>query len=414
MNRERTLIVGGGIVGLASAYYLAKSGLPVTLLEQGTVAQTASTGNAGIVALGHLPLPRPGLARKAVRWMLDNTSPLYIPPRLDPGLVLWLWQFHRACNRAHVTHCMNVLGQLGRLSLDCWEEILGAEGIDCGWERRGWLDVYRTSAGGEHAAGDSRTVASHGFAAHARAGEELRREDPAFADDVLGAVHYPQSAFLDPGRFLTSLAARLAELGVELRERAEVRRLLADGDRCAGVELASGERLTAETTVLTAGAWSTRLARTIGVRVPMQAGKGYHLDLAAPDPCVRTACVLTETFVAVTPMGDRLRLAGTLEFSGVNRRLVRKRLELLRSGAAGYLRGLAGARVIDEGCDLRPCTADGLPVVGWAPRSQGLFVATGHAKMGLTLGPGTGKLVSEHVVGRSPSVEMHALRADRF
>jgi D-amino-acid dehydrogenase len=414
VNRERTVIIGGGIVGLASAYYLAKGGRPVTLVEQGTVPQSASTGNAGIVALGHLPLPRPGLARKAVGWMLDNTSPLYIPPRLDPGLALWLWQFYRSCNRAHVTHCMNVLGELGRLSVACWEEILAAEGIDCSWQRRGWLDVYRTAAGSEHAAADARTVASHGFAAHRRTGEELRREDPAFGDGVLGAVHYSESAFLDPVRFLSGLGARLAGLGVELRENATVRRLLADGDGCTGVELASGERLAAETTVLTAGAWSTQLAQTIGVRVPMQAGKGYHLDLTAPDPCVRTACVLTETFVAVTPMGDRLRLAGTLEFSGVNRRLVRKRLELLHSGAAGYLRGIEGARVVGEGCDLRPCTADGLPVVGWAPRVRGLFVATGHAKMGLTLGPGTGKLVSEHILGRTPSVETHALRADRF
>jgi D-amino-acid dehydrogenase len=180
------------------------------------------------------------------------------------------------------------------------------------------------------------------------------------------------------------------------------------------VELADGETVPAAETVLAAGVWSAALARRLGLRLPLEAGKGYHLELDLPAPELRTGCVLSERYVAVTPLGDRLRLAGTVELSGINRRLVRRRLEMLREGAAGYLRGVATATARREWCGLRPCTADGLPVVGWAPDLPGLFVATGHAKMGLTHGPVTGRLVSECLLDGSPSLDIRALRADRF
>ena len=160
--------------------------------------------------------------------------------------------------------------------------------------------------------------------------------------------------------------------------------------------------------------WTTELAARIGVRVPMQAGKGYHRNISRPTPCLSMASVLAERHVAVTPMAGLLRLSGTVEFSGINHRMVQKRLDMLTAAARQYLRGIGQTQTLSEWCGLRPCTADGLPVVGWAPRPGGVFIATGHARMGFTLGPVTGRLASECILDGRPSVDISALRAERF
>lgn len=415
-NGERldTIIIGGGVVGLCTAYYLGRRGQAVRLFEQDSIAETASAGNAGIVALGRPPLPRPGLARKALRWMFDGSSPLYIRPRLDPGLFRWFWRFHRACNNDWVDRCTSLLAAMGRQTRECWQEIVSDEGIDCGFRESGWLNVFRSEQGRRDALHEAEFTARYGFHCEELTGDELREREPAFRDDVLGAVNYPESLFLDPGLFAVELAARLAGRGVSIDEGMAVTELVMRDDRCVGVRTAAGESVAAGTVVLAAGAWSVSLARQIRLHLPLEAGKGYHLDLEASSPRLGTACVCEESFVAVTPLGNTLRLAGTLEFSGINRCLNLHRLEMLRQGAQQYLHGVADARIESRWCGLRPCTADGLPVVGWAPRHRGLFIATGHAKMGLTHGPITGRLVSECVLDARPSLDISLLRADRF
>jgi D-amino-acid dehydrogenase len=181
------------------------------------------------------------------------------------------------------------------------------------------------------------------------------------------------------------------------------------------VRLENGDVVEATNVVLAAGVWTTALAADAGVSVPMEAGKGYHLDLPAPDPCPRTPSVLAETFVAVNPFGDRLRLAGTLEFTGINADMLERRLEMLPEAAAGYLRSVtAGDRANGVAwCGLRPCTADGLPAVGWTD-VDGLFVATGHAMMGFALGPLTGRLVAESILDGRPSLPLDPVSPRRF
>jgi len=414
MQREKhTIVIGGGIVGLCSAWYLARRGRAVTLVEQDSIADSASAGNAGIVALGHLPLPRPGLVAQAIRWMLDPGSPLYIPPRLDLQLFAWLKNFHRACNAAHVKHCLQVLADLGRRSLECWEEILAVEALDPGWRRDGWLDVYRTESGRRHVQQDAEVVAGYGFEIEELSGDELRNREPAFVDDVQGAVRYTESTALDPDRFVTGLATCLAGLGVTVRQTTPVTEIVLDGGAVRGVKLPGDEFVPADDVVVAAGIWSSALARSVDVRLPMLGGKGYHLDIDLPQPCISSACVLAETLVAVNPLTNRLRLAGTVEFSGVNLTLHERRLRMLVAGARNYLRDLAEPRIQDRWCGLRPCTADGLPVVGPTPGIDGLYYATGHAKMGLTHGPATGRIVSDLILDGCTDIDISPLRLDR-
>jgi D-amino-acid dehydrogenase len=245
-------------------------------------------------------------------------------------------------------------------------------------------------------------------------GDELRAREPAYRDEVHGALHYTDSAFANPGQLVAGLAAVVTRLGVELQSESGVARIRVHDGRFTGVELEDGRVVEGRHLVLAAGSWTTVLARSIGIRVPMQAGKGYHVNLGGIGVRPSTTCVLAETLVAVTPLDGGLRLAGTVELSGLDLTVATHRLEHLRRGARDYIRAIDGARVESTWCGLRPLTADGLPVIGWAPRVGGVYIATGHAMMGFLLGPLSGRLVAESILDGAPSMEIGPMRADRF
>lgn len=414
MDGPHTIVVGAGIVGVSTAYYLSRRGRRVTVIEMGDIGNGASSGNAGIVALGHPPIPRPGLIRQVLGWMLNGSSPVYIRPRFDPALFRWMWNLNRACTEEHFCSSMKLLTTLGRHTQACFDQIFSDERLSCEYHRTGWLEVYRTEKGLAQGRHDAELLERYGFEIQILDGDEVTRREPAFKDAVVGAMHSVESAFIDPMKFLGELADRARGHGASIRTNTEIIDVLTSDGGVVGVRLNTGERLEAESVVLAGGIWTTGLARKLGLDVPMQAGKGYHRDITRPSPCVGIACVLAEDHVAVTPLEDVLRLSGTVEFSGLNHRLVPRRLDMLTAAARRYLDGLALTQPVNEWCGLRPCTADGLPVVGWAPAPRGLFVATGHARMGLTLGPVTGKLVSECILDGRPSIDITPLRVDRF
>ena len=414
MSGSHTIVIGGGIVGVSTAYYLARRGHRVTLVERGDLGAGASFGPAGIVAIGHPPLPRPGLVKQVLKWMLDGGSPLYVAPRFDLALFKWFWEFRKACTEEHFRRCMSVLAELGRETRACFEEILEREPMACTYHRKGWREVFRTEQGLAEGRHDADLLREYGFEVEVVDGTEIMRREPALKDGVVGAVHYSESAFTDPYVFLTQLAERAEAHGARIRTRVEALKLLTEAGRVSGVRLETGEQLEADTVVIAGGIWTTRLAHQIGVHIPMQAGKGYHRNITKPDPCVSVATVLVEKHIAVTPMSDHLRLSGTVEFSGINHRMVQKRLDMLTAAARHYVKGIGQTQTVSEWCGLRPCTADGLPVVGWAPNVGGAFIATGHARMGFTLGPITGRLTSECILDGEPSLDIAPLRAGRF
>jgi D-amino-acid dehydrogenase len=414
MSESHTVIIGGGIVGLCAAYYLARRGAAVTLLEQDTIGDGASTGNAGLISVGHAPIPRPGLTLKAVKWMFDPTSPIYIPPRLDLSLLQWFWGFRRACGRTPFRHNMDILAAHGRPAGECIRQLVEDEDLHCEYRPHGQMDVFLTEKGLKEGEEEAAMMRGYGYAVEVLDGDELRRREPAFRDEVVGAVLFKDRAFANPGKFVIEMAERARQRGAVLREQHEVVRLLIENGRCAGVVTEDGERVSADAVILAAGSWSKRLARQVGLNIPMQPAKGYHVDLTRPEPCTNTACVCAERYVAVTPMAGGLRLAGTLELSGINHRIVQQRVDMLRRGARLYLRGIDEARAGEPWCGLRPCIADGLPIVGWAPDVDRLFIATGHAMMGFALGPLAGRVACECVLGDEPSVDIRGLRADRL
>lgn len=411
---NRTVIIGGGVTGLCAAWYLARRGREVIVLDRDPVGEGASGGNAGILAAGHLPLALPGLAMKALGWMFTKDSPLYIPPRFDLPMFRWFWNFNRACNQATLQRSMETLAPLGVLAMEEWSTLIDEVGADCDFRTNGWMNVYRTDRGRRESEEEGKVMVKMGFGVESYDGPTIREREPIMNGEVRGAVSFTDSASLDPVAFMKGLATRLAAMGVVIRTGVEVEELIMEGGRCLGARSKQGENFRGAQTLLAAGIWSSGLAEAADLKLPMQGGKGYHQDLEGLGSQLSAPCVLIERFIAVTPMGDCLRLAGTVEFSGLNRDVVLERVDMLTRGASWYLAGVKKAEKLGQGCDLRPCTADGLPVLGWAPGVEGLMISTGGAKMGVTLAPALGKTAAELMLEGRSSLDVSNLRADRF
>ena len=413
----RVIVVGGGVIGVSCAYALVRAGVDVILLERDGIGQGASYGNAGVIACGHPPMNRPGRVTGALKTMLDPTTPLFIAPRWDPALVRWLWRFSTNCTAERLESNMQTLGPLGHASFEQFNRLVDEESLACGYRADGYFEACRTEAGLDASHRDTALMRDKGFATEELSGAELRARVPALAEGTLGGAHFPEAATCDPHRFVLELAERVRRRGGSVRPGQPVDAIATGSGGVVGVRTRAGDLIEADTLVLATGAYGLELTRSLGCDLPIQPGKGYHRDLAVGDgsaPSLNAACVLAETSVFCTPMAGALRLAGTMEFSGLNHRMRRPRLEQLTTAAGRYMQGIGTTDVRSEWCGLRPCTADGLPVVGAVPGHDRIFVATGHAMSGLTLGPVTGSLIADLVVFRTPPIDIAALDAGRF
>ncbi|MAG70586.1 MAG: FAD-dependent oxidoreductase [Vicinamibacterales bacterium] len=415
MSRPRVVVVGGGVIGICCAYYLAKRGAEIVVLDRDAIGHGASYGNAGVIAAGHPPMNKPDRVKHALTQVFDPTTPLYIAPRFDPALAAWLWRFSANCTTRKLEANMGVLGPMGHSTLELFNALVADEDLDCGYAASGYFEVCRTEFGAEHARRDVALMRSHGFDAEALSGEEIVRRVPSVKDGMTGGAYFREAATCDPHRFVTALAERIERGGGRLEAGQAVTRVT--GGPQPAVSTARGDRFEADAIVLSTGAYSLHLARDLGCRLPIQPGKGYHRDLTDTGearPRLEAACVLSETSVFCTPMSGRLRLAGTMEFSGLNHRMRPSRLAQLTTAAGRYLHGIDADRTNSEWCGLRPCTSDGLPVVGRLPGQAKVFAATGHAMAGLTLGPATGALIADLVAGAAPAVDASPLSPGRF
>jgi D-amino-acid dehydrogenase len=410
------IVAGGGVIGLCCAYYLAREGAQVTLLERSQIGDGATFGNAGVIAPGHTPITKPGRLRQAIRSMLQPLSPFYVPPRLNLSLLRWLVAFARHCTREHVAFAMRTLGPMGRASLQLFDELIQGEKLDCDYRRAGYYEVCLTEGGLEAVRAEADFIGRYGFDVQPLTGAELRAREPRLSERILGGVFYPQAATLNPYRFATELGERARRMGVALHTGFEVAEITVREGRVCGVRLRNGDRLDAQGVVLATGAYMAPLVHRLGLKLPLEPAKGYHRDVKtqASAPVLREACVLAERLVFCTPMGSFTRFAGTLEFSGVNHDIRRPRLEQLTRAAQQYFAGLPQLEIISEWCGLRPCLPDGLPALGAVERFPGLYIATGHAMAGLTLGPVTGMLVAELILRGTASLDISALRPERF
>ncbi len=410
-NRAEVLVIGGGIVGVCAAYFLAQRGAKVVLLERDEICSGASYGNAGLVVPSHsIPLPAPGVVAKGLRWLLNPESPFYIRPRLDLTLLSWLWRFWRSCTEEHVRTSLPSLCTLQQASLALFAQF-AAEGLPFGWQRKGTMTVYNTEQGFEDGVREVELLRQHGIAAEVLTGEQAREREPLLRETVVGGVYFPGDAHLDPAAFVHALANRTREMGALILTQTEVKALEGEGRRVERV-LADGE-WQVDLVVLAAGAWSPQLVRPLGIPLPIQPAKGYSITFCHPNFLPSLPLMLNEVRVAVTPLDGRLRLGGTLELAGLDLSINQRRIHAIRQGVAKYLPSVSGSKeVVWSG--LRPCTPDGLPVLGRPHRLDNLIIATGHGTLGVSLGPVTGKLVAQMAAGEPLDHDVRLWSPDRF
>jgi D-amino-acid dehydrogenase len=405
------LIIGGGAVGLSTALELARRGLRPLLLERGPgLTAGCTSGSAGLLSPGHsVPLATASSLRQGILFMFRRDSPFSLRPR--PRLVPWLVRYMAACTPARVRAGTRVLQELSIDSLEMHRK-LAAEGLDTGFEQRGAINVYETERAFEAGVRESEALRRDGFSSQVMQTAEARRLEPAIGD-VVGAVFYPNEAHCEPGRFLTAVRDAAVEAGADVRTGVEVSRVRRRGSRIRSVETSAG-MFAPGSVVLAAGAWSVTIARQLRVRLPLEGGKGYHVDLARTDTDPRIPIYLQEARVIATPFESTLRLAGTLTLTGLDERIDRVRVRATLDSGLRTLRGLRGRRVTGIWGGIRPCPPDGLPIVGRPAAVENLVVATGHAMKGLHLAPATGRLVADLLSGEAPSLDLAPIHPDRF
>ena len=410
------VIIGAGVIGVCTAHELSRSTRDIVVLDQGDICSGSSYGNAGLIVPSHcVPLAEPGVIRKGLKWMLDASSPFYIKPRLNRDLISWLWQFRRACTKQHVQRSMPVIRDLSLESLRLFEEIAGDDGAAFGFEQRGAVFLCRTEAGLEGLVEETERIRSIGIQADVLSEAEVRERTEPARVRAIGGVYYPQDAHLVPDRFVREVARRAAASGVTFRTETEVMGFERQGDRITRVRTTRGE-IEAGEVVLAGGAWSQPIARDLDLHLPVQPAKGYSITVEPSAPNLPLPVMLTEAKVGVTPMGKTLRFAGTLELAGLDLSINQRRVQAIVDAVPHYLpeHDPARARLIEIWRGLRPCTPDGLPFLGRPDGIRNLTVAAGHATIGISLGPVTGRIASKVVLGEDPGFDLAPMRVDRF
>ena len=405
------VVVGGGVIGLCCAYYLSEAGFAVTVIDRDhEQKESCSDKNAGMIVPSHfIPLAAPGVVTQGLKWMFDRRSPFYLRPRLDPKLWIWCWHFLRHCNRKHVENTRELLRDM---SLESRSEFVRlSETLDFPLVKKGLLMLCKT----DHGLAEETEVAEQarqlGIEAEACSPERLQEIDPDIQMNVCGGVWYPQDCHLDSELFLDSLRNGIVTNGGEFQSE-EVTNFEYTNDRVHTVATQSGQTFKADSIVMCGGAWTPDIAKKLGVTLPMQAGKGYSFTLEKPTQLPKLCSLLKEGRAAVTPMGKRLRVAGTMEICGNNLAIDNKRAEGIVNSFCQFFPAFETGDFADQAIwsGLRPCTPDGLPYIGKLPSFKNLVVATGHSMLGLSLGPITGKIVRDLHKGEHCDERLDVLR----
>jgi D-amino-acid dehydrogenase len=411
------LVIGGGVIGLCTAYYALQKGHHVTVLERGGPDRDCcSLGNAGLIVPSHfVPLAAPGVVAAGLRMLLNPASPFYIRPRLDRRLFEWGWRFYRAANAAQVARAAPLLRDLCLASRACFEELAALSENDFGLVQKGLLVLCKTQERLHEEGEVAEAARKLGLGAEVLAPEEVARLEPGLRMEIAGAIRFTEDAHLVPPRLLDWLARAVEAGGARICWSTEVTGWRAGKGRVEAVRTSQGE-FSAEEYVLAAGSWSPELARGLQLRLPLQPGKGYSVTLPEPKRRPSTPMILSEARVAVTPMGAALRFAGTMELAGLDPSINARRVEAILRAVPAYLPefGPEDFRGVPAWSGLRPCSPDGLPYLGRVGRYANLSVATGHSMMGVTLGPITGRLLAEILSGEPTSLDASALSPDRY
>ncbi len=390
-------IIGGGIIGMFSAYYLQEEGHEVHLFDKGDFTDGCSFGNAGMITPSHfVPLAAPGVVAQGIRWMFDASSPFYVRPRLDLALAHWLWRFYRSCNERQVKNAMPVLLDFNLEGKRSYREFYQKTGIDFKLEEKGVLMLYKTAKKEKEELDMAAKAQNLGIQTSHLDQQSLPAFEKGTAVSARGGVFWPCDAHLHPNLLMDHLIQLLREKGAFFHGGQTVTSFEKKGRKITAL-MCGREKHEADATIIATGSWSAILLKKLGIKLLIQDGKGYSITLHKPAERPTYATLLSEAKVAVTPMGDDLRFGGTLELGGLNATVNKKRIKGILDAVSLYYPNLKIATPDEKDIwrGFRPCSPDGLPYIGRLAKYENLLLATGHAMMGLSLGPATGKMVRD-------------------
>jgi D-amino-acid dehydrogenase len=415
----KILVLGSGVIGTTTAYYLARAGHEVTVVDrQDGAGLETSFANAGEVSPGYAsPWAGPGVPAKALKWLTMKHSPLVVRPRLDPAQWRWMLQMLANCNAASYQVNKGRMVRLAEYSRDMLVQLRAATGITYDERSQGTLQVFRTQKQLDGAQGDIAVLQQYGVPYELLDPAGCVAAEPALArvrGQLAGGLRLPGDETGDCFLFTQRLAALAAQLGVRFRHGVRIDQVLRAGERISGVRTTAGD-LHADAYVLALGSYSPLLLKALDIRIPVYPVKGYSITLPIVDPDgAPVSTVMDETYkVAITRLGNRIRVGGTAELAGYDLTLHAARRATLEHSVANLFPGGGDPAAATFWCGLRPMTPDGTPVVGPTPY-RNLFLNTGHGTLGWTMACGSGRVLADLVSGRQPEIALDGLFMDRY
>ncbi|SEL60498.1 D-amino-acid dehydrogenase [Aquimarina amphilecti] len=411
---KEVVVIGGGIIGLCSAYYLQKEGHKVTVIDQSSMDFGASYVNAGYLTPSHIiPLAAPGVMKKGIQWMFNSASPLYIKPRFNTEFLKWSWAFNKSCSSENVARSISAIKDINLLSRDLYSEIKKQEQFKFHLERKGLLMLCQTDSMLEEEIRVGEIAKKEGLPVKSLSLSELKQIEPNVQLQAKGAILYECDGHTTPHLFMEEIKEFLLNKGVVFSKNEKITDLTIDNGKITAIK-STTTTYSADEFVLAAGSWSKVLSKKLGIKLLLEAGKGYRIN-SDRDLGITMPTILAEAKVAVTPMQGFTRFAGTMEIAGINHNINKVRVEAIANAAHKYYPDitLTDDEKNDAASGLRPVSPDGMAYIGKSRKCKNLTIGTGHAMMGWSMGPATGKLISEIISDKKPSLNLDVFNPDR-
>ncbi|MFP4845088.1 NAD(P)/FAD-dependent oxidoreductase [Winogradskyella sp. PE311] len=411
---KNVIIIGGGIIGLCSAYYLQKEGHQVTIVDQSNLDSGASYVNAGYLCPSHIiPLSAPGVMKKGIKWMFDTTSPLYIKPRLDINFLKWTWAFNKSCTSNHVERAAPIIRDISVLSQQLYEDIKTKENFSAHYEKKGLLMLCQTEKMLDEELKMVDVAVDLGLDAKGVTPTEIEQLEPNIEINTIGGTYFKCDHHSTPQEFMSEMKGYLENNGVTFYTNEKVEDLEISNLNITELKT-NKQTLIADEIVLAAGSWSSLLSKKLGLNLLIQAGKGYCIN-TKQNTEITIPAILSEAKTAITPMNGFTRLAGTMEIAGINHNINMTRVQAIANAARNYYPSFEITELEKDNaaCGLRPVSPDGLPYIGKSHKCKNLTIATGHAMMGWSMGTATGLLVSQVISDKKTALCLDGFNPDR-
>jgi len=414
---KHVVVIGGGIIGLSSAYYLQQAGHRVTVLDKGNFLDNCSYGNAGYVCPSHFtPLAAPGIVSQGLKWMLNSRSPFYVQPSLNRSLIDWGFKFMKSATQKNVDRSAIPLRDIAVMSQREYELWAAQPDFNFAYQHKGLLEIFQTQKVASHAKHAVEKGKELGLDVELLDYEAMQQLEPQTKINGLGAIFFKCDAHLYPNKLMQNLIAYLKQRSVQLLENEEVTGFEKKQKNVTRV-ITSSNAFDADAVVVASGSWSRETAALLHTKIPLMPGRGYSITLEDAPYHLNYPAILTEGRVAITPMdGNKIRFGGTMEVVSTKAAPRYNRVEGILKAVKDFLPSFDIPRPTDDKIwyGYRPCSADGLPYIGKISKFNNVVVATGHSMLGLSLGAGTGRLVAEIINEQPTCIDISAFAVERF